>query len=67
MNERFTIPANDAQAYSLMRTYDLTDDDLSSYISTMLGELKVLADYAKLPGVASNITAALSELKAAKS
>ncbi len=67
MNERFTIPANDAQAYSLMRTYDLTDDDLPSYISTMLGELKILADYAKLPGVANNITAALSELKAAKS
>jgi hypothetical protein len=67
MNERFTIPANDAQAYSLMRTYDLTDDDLPSYLSTMLGELKILADYAKLPGVADSITAALSELKAAKS
>ena len=40
MNEKFTIPANDAQAYSLMRTYDLTDDDLPSYLSTMLGELK---------------------------
>jgi hypothetical protein len=67
MSEKFTIPADDAQAYSLMRTYDITDDDLPSYLSTMLGELKILADYAKLPGVANNISAAITELKSAKS
>lgn len=42
MTSKFSIPANEAQAYSLMRTYGITDDELSDYISTMLGEIKIL-------------------------
>ncbi len=66
MDAKFSIPADEAQAYSLMRTYGISDDELHNYISTMLGELKVLADYAKLPGVANHVKAAITELEAAK-
>lgn len=67
MTEKFSIPAQDAQAYSLMRTYDIAEEDLKDYISNMLGEIKVLADYAKLSGVAAHIKAAISELDAVRS
>ncbi len=67
MSEKFSIPADQAQAYSLMRTYDLAEEDLKTFISTMLGEIKVLAEYAQLSGVAANVKAALGELEAAKS
>jgi hypothetical protein len=67
MTEKFTIPADQAQAYSLMRTYDISEEDLGSYISNMLGEIKILAEYAKLSGVAAHVKAAISELEAAKS
>jgi hypothetical protein len=67
MTAKFSIPANEAQAYSLMRTYGITDDELSDYISTMLGEIKILAEYAKLAGVATHVKAAISELETAKS
>jgi len=67
MTSKFSIPANEAQAYSLMRTYGLTDDELNDYISTMLGEIKILAEYAKLTGVATHVKAAISELETAKS
>ncbi len=66
MTSKFSIPANEAQAYSLMRTYGITDDELSDYISTMLGEIKILAEYAKLTGVATNVKAAISELEKAE-
>ncbi len=66
MDAKFSIPAEEAQAYSLMRTYGISDDELNDYISTMLGELKVLADYAKLSGVASHVKAAIAELEAVK-
>ena len=66
MTSKFSIPANEAQAYSLMRTYGITDDELNDYISTMLGEIKILAEYAKLTGVATHVKAAISELEAAK-
>ena len=66
MTSKFSIPANEAQAYSLMRTYGITDDELSDYVSTMLGEIKVLAEYAKLTGVATHVKAAISELEKAK-
>ena len=49
-----------------MRTYGITDDELSDYISTMLGEIKILAEYAKLMGVAAHVKAAISELETAK-
>jgi hypothetical protein len=67
MTEKFSIPADQAQAYSLMRTYDIAEDDLKTFLSTMLGEIKVLAEYAKLPGVSVHVKAAISELEAAKS
>jgi hypothetical protein len=67
MTEKFSIPADQAQAYSLMRTYDIAEEDLKSYISNMLGEIKVLAEYAKLSGAAAHIKAAIQELEAAKS
>jgi hypothetical protein len=67
MTEKFSIPAEQAQAYSLMRTYDIAEEDLAGYISNMLGEIKVLAEYAKLPGVAAHIKDALRELEVAKS
>jgi hypothetical protein len=67
MSEKFSIPAEHAQAYSLMRTYDIAEDDLKDYISNMLGEIKILADYAKLNGVARHIRDAIGELEAAKS
>ncbi len=66
MSSKFSIPAEEAQAYSLMRTYGISDDELSGYISTMLGEIKVLADYAKLTHVAGHVKAAIEELDAAK-
>jgi hypothetical protein len=66
MTSKFSIPANEAQAYSLMRTYGITDDELNDYISTMLGEIKILAEYAKLTGVAAHVKAAISELETAK-
>jgi hypothetical protein len=66
MTEKFSIPAEHAQAYSLMRTYDIAEEDLAGYISNMLRELKVLAEYAKLPGAAAHIKDALRELEAAK-
>ncbi len=66
MDAKFSIPAAEAQAYSLMRTYGISDDELNDYISTMLGELKVLADYAKLSGVANHVKAAITELEAVK-
>jgi hypothetical protein len=66
MTSKFSIPANEAQAYSLMRTYGITDDELNDYISTMLGEIKILAEYAKLSGVANHVKAAISELETAK-
>ncbi len=64
MDNSYSIPAKDAQAYSLMRTYDITDDDLKLFIATMVGEMKILADYAKLSGVAGHLQAAISELEA---
>ena len=67
MTEKFSIPADEAQAYSLMRTYGISDDELNTYLLTMLGELKILADYAKLPGVSRHVQAAISELQAAQS
>jgi hypothetical protein len=67
MTEKYSIPAEHAQAYSLMRTYDLAEEDLKVFISTMLGEIKILADYAKLSGVAGHVKAAISELEAMKS
>ena len=67
MTSKFSIPANEAQAYSLMRTYGITDDELNDYISTMLGEIKILAEYAKLTGVATHVKAAISDLEKAKS
>lgn len=67
MTAKFSIPADEAQAYSLMRTYGISDDELNDYVSTILGEIKILADYAKLSGVASHVKAAISELEAAKS
>ncbi len=67
MTSKFSIPADEAQAYSLMRTYGISDDELSDYISTMLGEIKILVEYAKLSGVASHVKAAISELEAARS
>ncbi len=66
MDTKFSIPAEDAQAYSLMRTYGIADDELSDYISTMLGEIKILAEYAKLPDVASHVKSAIGELEAVK-
>ena len=66
MTSKFSIPANEAQAYSLMRTYGITDDELNDYMSTMLGEIKILAEYAKLSGVANHVKAAISELETAK-
>ena len=66
MSAEFTIPARDAQAYSLMRTYGITDDELNVFISTMLGEIKILSEYAKLPGVANHVKAAIAELEAAE-
>jgi hypothetical protein len=66
MNERFTIPADDAQAYSLMRTYGISDDELKDFIANMLGEIKILADYAKFAGVAGHVQAALEELASEK-
>ncbi len=67
MTSKFSIPASEAQAYSLMRTYGITDDELADYMSTMLGEIKILAEYAQLTGVADHVKAAISELKTAKS
>jgi hypothetical protein len=67
MTDKFSIPADQAQAYSLMRTYDIAEEDLKTFLSTMLGEIKVLAEYAKLSGVSDHVKAALSELEAAKS
>ncbi|MFZ1110362.1 MAG: hypothetical protein WAN43_18690 [Rhodomicrobium sp.] len=67
MTEKFSIPAEHAQAYSLMRTYDIAEEDLKGYISNMLGEIKVLADYAKLSAVAAHVKAAIRELDATKS
>lgn len=66
MNAKFSIPAEEAQAYSLMRTYGIADDELSGYISTMLSEIKILAEYAKLSGVASHVQAAITELEKVK-
>ncbi len=66
MMEKFSIPAEHAQAYSLMRTYDLADDDIKDFISTMLGEIKVLAEHARLSGVAGHVKAAIGEIEAAK-
>ncbi len=66
MDNKFSIPAAEAQAYSLMRTYGIADDELNGYISTMLGEIKILAEYAKLPGVASHVQAAIAELEKVK-
>ncbi len=66
MTSKFSIPANEAQAYSLMRTYGITEDELNDYISTMLGEIKILAEYAKLTGVATHVKGAISELETAK-
>jgi hypothetical protein len=66
MSEKFSIPADDAQAYSLMRTYGISDEELRDFISTMLSEMKVLAEYAKFSDVASHLRAALSELEAKK-
>jgi hypothetical protein len=63
---KFSIPAEEAQAYSLMRTYGISDDELSDYIFTMLGEIKILAEYAKLSHVASHVRSAIVELDAAK-
>ncbi len=62
MDAKFTIPAQDAQAYSLMRTYGISDEELHGFLSTMLGEIKVLAEYAKLRGVAGHVQAAIAEL-----
>ncbi len=67
MSSKFSIPAEEAQAYSLMRTYGITDDELSDYIATMLGEIKVLAEYARLSRVAGHVNSAIAELDAAKS
>ena len=67
MTSKFSIPADEAQAYSLMRTYGITDDELGDYISTMLGEIKILAEYAKLTGVATHVKAAISELETTES
>jgi len=66
MSAKFTIPADEAQAYSLMRTYGISDEELNAFIATMLGEIKVLAEYAKLQGVAGHVKAAIAELEAAK-
>ena len=66
MTAKFSIPADEAQAYSLMRTYGISDDELNTYLLTMLGELKILADYAKLPGVSGHVQAAISELEQSK-
>ncbi len=66
MNTKFSIPAEEAQAYSLMRTYGIADDELHGYISTMLGEIKVLAEYAKLSGVATHLQAAIAEFEKVK-
>ena len=67
MSSKFSIPAEEAQAYSLMRTYGITDDELSDYIATMLGEIKILAEYAKLSPVADHVKCAIAELDGAKS
>ena len=66
MDTKFSIPAAEAQAYSLMRTYGIADDELNGYISTMLGEIKILAEYAKLTGVSSHVQAAIAELEKVK-
>ncbi len=66
MDTKFSIPAEEAQAYSLMRTYGIADDELNGYILTMLGEIKILAEYAKLPGVAGHVQAAITELEKVK-
>ncbi len=67
MDTKFSIPAGDAEAYSLMRTYRISDDELKDFISNMLREMKVLADYAKLSDVSGHVRAALTALEAAKS
>ena len=66
MDSKFSIPANDAQAYSLMRTYGISDEELKDFISNMLSEIKVLADYAKLSDVSGHARAALAALEATK-
>ena len=64
MESKFSIPADEAQAYSLMRTYGVSEDELKDFIGTMLSEIKVLADYAKLGDVAKHVQAAIPGLKA---
>ncbi len=66
MDNKFSIPADDAEAYGLMRTYGIADDELKDFISNMLGEIKVLADYAKLSDVGGHVRAALAALDAGK-
>jgi len=64
MDSKFSIPAEEAQAYSLMRTYGVSEDELKDFIGTMLSEIKVLADYTKLGDVAKHVQAAIAGLKA---
>ncbi len=66
MDTKFSIPAEEAQAYSLMRTYGISADELDGYIATMLGEIKILAEYAKLSDVASHVQGAIAELEKVK-
>ena len=49
-----------------MRTYGISDEELRDFISNMLSEIKVLADYAKLSDVSGHARAALAALEATK-